>query len=137
MSSIPGPSHEQGGTLWELEGGERVLSVGHNRRIGGAALSNEELVKLVELGRATIDNRSSLPSVVGGANESADREAELRVNIPLEAMAAAYKEASMLAAEKTIAYWKERPVEWIEADGTKVMQRYRGRSIEQIRIKNG
>lgn len=41
---LQGQSHEDGGILAELEHGERVLSKIHNDKIGGAKVSNQDLV---------------------------------------------------------------------------------------------
>lgn len=52
---LEGPSHERGGVLAELEGGERVLSRSLNEAVGGRQLTNDELINYALYGMTAQD----------------------------------------------------------------------------------
>lgn len=133
-----GPSHERGGIHIEAEGGERILSRKLNEKIG-RRVDNEQMVSLYLLGKKLQEgmaNKSALPGLVEQAKAGQQRKEKLSVDIPYHIMAKAYQEAAQAQAQEMIAYWKTRPVEWIEADGTKVIERQAGGRIERRKIKN-
>ena len=108
---VLGPSHEKGGRLVEVEGGERIFSAKLNARSGGSAISNEEFFRLFEVGKLMESiNRSPLPGAVSDARRDQRRLEEMKVNLPFEIMERTYQKAADKAADKMIDYWKTRPV---------------------------
>ncbi len=135
---LEGPSHERGGIHIEAEGGERIISRKLNEKIG-RRVDNEQMVSLYLLGKKLQEgmaNKSALPGLVEQAKAGQQRKEKLSVDIPYHLMAKAYQEAAQAQAQEMIAYWKTRPVEWIEADGTRVMERQAGGRVERKKVKN-
>ena len=143
---VDGPGNKYSDSIpARLSRGERVVPADLNEAIGGRAMSNEEMVRLFQLGRMVEDR---LPALRTPAPAAVDVSAILReiqrgqvelANLRQErddrAMREAYELAADRAAEKMIAYWKTRPTEWIDSDGARVFERHEGGRIERKRIK--
>lgn len=135
---LEGPSHEGGGITIEAEGGERVISKKLNKKIG-RKVDNEQMVSLYLLGKKlqdSLNGGSALPALVEQARKGQQRREKMELDIPYHLMAKAYNEAAQASAGKMIEYWKSRPVEWIDADGSRVIERQAGGRVERRKIKN-
>lgn len=134
---LVGPTHERGGIVVEAEGGERVVSKKLNEKIG-RKVDNDSLVSLYLLGRKfqdALSNKTAIPALVEQARQGQARKEKLSVDIPYQLMAEAYREAAQSSADKMIDYWKTRPVEWVDGDGSRVIERQAGGRIERRKIK--
>lgn len=134
---LEGPSHERGGIPIEAEGGERVISKKLNKKIG-RRVDNEQMVNLYLLGKKlqeSLNGGSALPALVEQARKGQQRREKMELDIPYHLMAKAYSEAAQASAGKMIEYWKSRPVEWIDADGSRVIERQAGGRVERRKIK--
>jgi len=114
-----GPRHERGGILIEAEGGERIVSARENAELGGRALTNEELVRLVHLGQQLDDmagrSADDIIAPIAGSlrtGENSERESlEADRAVRDAAVASAIHAATEKQTDDIIRFWKSRPVD--------------------------
>lgn len=119
-----------------LSRGERVVPAGLNMEMGGRSVSNEELVRLFNLGKAFEASTSAGPAfnmgpVVDKLLKEQRELLRMESGASLRAMERAYQQAADRSAEKMIAYWQTRPVEKVAPDGGRLIEWRDGNTIRR------
>jgi len=129
----PGTGTSDSIPAW-LSRGERVTSAEDNMEMGGRALSNSEMVRLVKLGRL-VDSGSFAPANAE-ARRDTEQIGEMRVMVDMKIAEKAYREAANEAAERIVASVEARPVV-IPAGDVTIVERKKGgvKSRDIIRRK--
>jgi hypothetical protein len=120
-----------------LSSGERVVPAWINEQLGGERVSNEELMNYFLLGRGLKNIGFNLPDLEKTIEQGRKNEIELitiKQETNWDAMQKAYENAANKSAQQMIAYWQTRPVEYIDSDGVKVVERMEGGVIKRQRI---
>lgn len=132
----PGGPREDKVPAW-LSSGERVVPAWINDRLGGERVSNEELMNYFLLGRNLKNIGFNLPDLEETIKQGRKNEIELitiKQETNWDAMQKAYENAASKSAQQMISYWQTRPVEYIDSDGVKVIERMEGGVIKRQRI---
>lgn len=123
-----------------LSRGERVVPAALNSEVGGRQVSNEELVRLFNLGKAYEDSATRLPVFDTGPMiqrmvKSQQDLMRAQSTMQYKAMQEAYNRAADQAAEKMIGYWKTRPVEKVAPNGGKMIEWHEGGAVRRQTVK--
>jgi len=123
-----------------LSKGERVVPAEYNAMLGGRAVSNEELVRTFKIGQLTEQrfefNRPDFADALRRVQADQQRIAQAQEERRFRVMQEAYERAADQSAERMIEYWRTRPIEWIDDDGARVVERHEGNVIRRKRIKD-
>lgn len=135
--------------------GERVLPAKDNKRIGGRALSNKQLVENQEfaesvknLMESTVRSSSAVkdkmksysdPGVISHLTKEvmrSEREVQqVQAENNFAVMEKAYEKAAMKSAEKMISYWETRPIKKRANDGSELIEWKEGNKIRRQKVK--
>ena len=94
-----------------------------NQQIGGKQLTNENLLQYFQIGKAVSEGKQNERQLVTIKQEN-----------NFQAMERAYNSAADRTAQAMIDYWKTRPIEYVDANGNKVIERIEGNIIKRQRI---
>lgn len=122
----PGTGESDSIPAW-LSRGERVVDAKTNAQIGGAQISNADLLKYYRIGVQTEKGIPVAATSAGLAKEMAGAQ--------IQAMQSAYASAANAATDKMIEYWKTRPVEKYSADGSRVIEWKEGSQQRRQKIQ--
>lgn len=121
VNGAGGPTDDK--ILARLSAGERVVPTWMNQQIGGKQLTNENLLQYFQIGKAVSEGKQNERQLVTIKQEN-----------NFQAMERAYNSAADRTAQAMIDYWKTRPIEYIDANGNKVIERIEGNVIKRQRI---
>lgn len=118
-----GPTDDR--VISRLSAGERVVPAWMNQQIGGKQMTNEGLLHFFQIGKAVSESQNNERQLVTIKQETNFR-----------AMEQAYNAAADRTAQAMIDYWQTRPIEYVDANGNKVIERMEGGVLRRQRIKN-
>ena len=128
VSYLDGPGDGKSDSIpaW-LSKGERVVDAETNAKIGGAQISNADLLKYYRIGIQTEKGIPVAATSAGLAKEMASAQIQVMQN--------AYANAANAATDRMIEYWRTRPVEKYDADGSRVIEWKEGSQQRRQKIK--
>lgn len=132
----PGGPREDKVPSW-LSSGERVVPAWINKEMGGEQMSNEDMLQFFLIGKRA--KSLGFPDLAEQLAESRENDRQLitiKQETNMEAMTRAYQSAAEQAADRMINYWQTRPIEYIDTDGNKVIERKEGNIIKRQRISS-
>jgi hypothetical protein len=153
---LEGPGTETSDSIVaRLSKGERVVDAANNKKIGGAAVSNDQLVKDLEFAdqvralmkrtgeagnsiRDQLGKYGSLSPMSKLTKEIIKKEKQIQqvqTEGQYRVMKEAYENAAERSANKMIAYWKSRPVEKLGAGGERLIEWYEGGKKRKQTVK--
>ena len=118
-----------------LSRGERVIDSDSNSELGGAGVSNYEIVRIFKIGKmvdgVAPTNVLSLAPILKAMNKDQGKIIQLKDSVNIEAMREAYQTAADKAAGKIIDYMKTRPINKKGPNGEKVTEWYEGNILNR------
>jgi len=118
-----------------LSRGERVIDSDSNSELGGAGVSNYEIVRIFKIGKMVDGvapaNVLSLAPLLSALKKDQGKIIQLKDSVNIEAMREAYQTAADKAAGKIIDYMKTRPINKKGPNGEKVTEWYEGNILNR------
>ena len=118
-----------------LSRGERIIDSDSNSELGGAGVSNYEIVRIFKIGKMVDGvapaNVLSLAPLLSALKKDQGKIIQLKDSVNIEAMREAYQTAADKAAGKIIDYMKTRPINKKGPNGEKVTEWYEGNILNR------
>lgn len=136
---VDGPgSYTSDSIVARLSKGERVLTADQNKKVG--SVENDDLVSTYKVGKFILDHPEVLMTdfsefITSALNDST-KIAQLQFANHTKILADEHRKAIQESTSELIEYWSSRPIEYLDGNGNRIIERKTGGVIHRQTLKS-